>query len=141
MNLFLNRMHSDRNKSGDSLQARSRNKLRSKVGETITETLVALLVAALALTMLAGAIGSASSIIMHNRMTFNTYYSENEKLMNMNSTDKGSATITISDENQQNSSFTVGVDTYTNDALSTPVTAYKVADPGTGGGFGTGGTP
>lgn len=105
-------------------------KLRSKAGETITETLVALLIAALALTMLAGAISSAATIIKHNRTVFNEYYSENEKLMRMSSTSE-KATVTITDKNGNagSNSFTVGVDTYTNSRLSTPVTAYKVTAP------------
>lgn len=48
-------------------------RLRSKAGETIAETLIATLIAALALTMLAGAIGSAARIINTSRDAMKDY--------------------------------------------------------------------
>lgn len=52
-------------------------KLRSKAGETIGETLIATLIAALALTMLAGAIGSSAKIINGSRDAMQSYRAQN----------------------------------------------------------------
>ena len=51
-------------------------KLRGKAGESIAETLIATLIAALALTMLAGAVGSAANIVTGSRKTMQTYRTE-----------------------------------------------------------------
>ena len=49
------------------MMKRIRAKLRGRAGESLAETLIATLIAALALTMLAGAIGSAARIINTSR--------------------------------------------------------------------------
>ena len=53
-------------------------KILNQIGETISETLISLLVASLALTMLAGAISSASKIITEGRQKLDRYYEANE---------------------------------------------------------------
>ena len=58
----------------DSVKRRLGAKLRSRAGESIGETLVSLLIAALALTMLAGAIASATKIITQSKAKMAEYY-------------------------------------------------------------------
>ena len=50
-----------------------KTKLRGKAGESIAETLISTLIAALALTMLAGAIGSAAKIVTGSRNAMQNY--------------------------------------------------------------------
>ncbi len=75
-----------------------RNKLNSHSGESISETLVALLIAALAMVMLAGAIGAASTIILGSRKKMKDYYDSNAGIVSMSSSETASGTITITDD-------------------------------------------
>lgn len=62
-----------------------KKKLSSQAGESIAETLVALLIAALALIMLAGAITTASGVVVRSRNVLSQYYAENEELAKLSS--------------------------------------------------------
>ena len=61
---------------------RIRKKLRGQAGETIAETLVALLISVLALTMLAGAVSTASRIITQSEERMKDYYSATDDMVN-----------------------------------------------------------
>lgn len=110
----------------ERLKEKLKKKLGSRVGESIAETLVALLIGALALTMLAGAITSASNMIRHNRDALDNYYDKADAMAEASTGStgqisvKGSAGSTLS-----NKSYNV---TYVrNDAFTrTPVVAYKM---------------
>lgn len=75
-----------------------KKKLNSNSGESISETLVALLIAALAMVMLAGAIGAATSIILGSRKKMKDYYDSNIGIVAMNGSTTASGSITITDD-------------------------------------------
>ena len=104
------------------LIARLKSKLGNKAGETIAETLVSLLIAALALTMLAGAIMSASNMIRSSRKALNKYYQN----VNALTVISGDSTGKISFEGSGFSGATYNVTYVKNgDFSQTPVVAYK----------------
>lgn len=77
-----------------TIHASVKNKIKNRCGETIAETLIALLIAALALTMLAGAISYAFTLIRNSRRNLEAYY---DTANNMASLSGGSSkTVTIS---------------------------------------------
>lgn len=96
-------------------------KLRDRAGESLSETLVALLISAFALVMLAGAIATASRIVMVSRDKLEHYYDENENLATMETSD-GTLTMKFS-----NSTVKIPVYYYENDVFGTnkTVVAYK----------------
>ncbi len=113
------------------------NKIKNNAGETIGETLIALLIAALALTMLAGALSSATSIILRGKTVMQDYYEANNRLAERNDAAKtGKLTVTISDNagalgslsSEDEIKMTVeDVPYYSNDELGrTPVIYYSL---------------
>lgn len=74
------------------MKRRALNKLRSRAGESLVETLVALLVSALALTMLAGAVTTATRIIEASDKKMNEYYANNNLLAQRAAPPAGSLT-------------------------------------------------
>ena len=100
------------------MRAKMRTKLRSRTGETIAETLIALLISALALTMLAGAISTAASLVMKSNRQMALYY-ENDNLVATQSETGAPTTVMIGEQE-----YTVSY--YTNNAFAgTPVVSYK----------------
>lgn len=101
-----------------------KKKLNSQSGESLAETLVSLLIAALALVMLAGAMTTASNVVMKSRDKLggeNGYYSKTENLVKMESTTSNTVEINGTGLNQS-----VEIEYDVNDAFSkTPVIAYK----------------
>lgn len=102
-----------------------KKKLHSRAGESITETLIALLIAALALTMLAGAMMTASGLVTRSKEKLegeNGYYANSEKLVKMESGTDGTITIKGSGLNDQ----TISIKYEKNTTFgNTPVVAYK----------------
>lgn len=117
------------------MRAKMRTKLRSRTGETIAETLIALLISALALTMLAGAISTAASLVIKSNRQMSKYYSADQKLVEQDTTsdDEGytyisgnTATITDSESGTVSQTFPE-VKGYQNNAFSgIPVMAYSI---------------
>lgn len=121
-------------------------KIKNNAGETIGETLIALLIAALALTMLAGALSSATSIILRGKTAMQEYYEANNRLAErIDAAKTGTLTVTIADKagalgsssSEDEIEMTVeDVPYYSNDELgSAPViyyslTSYTTTDDG-----------
>lgn len=101
-----------------------RTKLRSPRGETLGEVLVALLVAALAITMLAGAIGVSTRLVINSKEKMTEYYNKNSAISDgIGTSDEGSVsfgTTKLIDNNIE-----VSVKFYTNDTFeANSVVAY-----------------
>ena len=106
------------------------NRINSQVGESISETLISLLIAALALVMLAGAISSASGVILKSKDKLDKYYSANEKSDGVVKMTGGSSVvsdgITITDTSNSISPQSFQITYYKNDEFSSkPVVAYQ----------------
>lgn len=103
------------------MRDRMRAKLRGNAGETIGETLVALLISALALVMLAGAISSASKIVLDSKAAMAEYYAGDSAMES-----SGTDTITIADESG-NTVFSAPVSCRYNkkSGETTPVISYE----------------
>ena len=119
------------------MRAKMRTKLRSRTGETIAETLIALLISALALTMLAGAISTAASLVIKSNRQMSKYYSADKKLVEQNAEtdDEGYTyisdnTVTIQQSGSESGTGSQqfeGVKVYQNNAFSgIPVMAYSI---------------
>lgn len=104
-----------------------KQKVCSRAGESIAETMVALLIAALALTMLAGAVTSASKMINTGRERLDNYYTQTNEMVTF--TDGRTMVNGITIKGSGGSKFSQ--DSYTivyvkNSAFSgTPVVSYK----------------
>ena len=114
-----------------------KGKLYSCAGETIAETLVALLISALALTMLAGAIGTANRIITRSETQMQAYYQANNALATPGSNAKkakkvttGTAAVSV-DKTIVNETGGFSVSYTRNDVFGgKPVVAYAKAKEG-----------
>ena len=74
-----------------------KNKIRNQAGETIAETLVALLIAALALTMLAGAVTTASGMVLKSKDRIDKYQDRVEAAVTASTSPTGDTTIAFAD--------------------------------------------
>ena len=109
-----------------------KKKLKSQSGESLAETLVSLLIAALALVMLAGAMSTASGVILKSRDKLDKYYSANEedsgivKMASEGAIVNGGITIADTETTDMISSQSFKITYYKNDEFgNTPVVAYK----------------
>lgn len=110
-------------------------KLKSRSGESIAETLLAVLVAALALTMLAGMITAAVSMVKKSEEKMDDYYRESWKLEQIEEAGDDADTLNLSITGTDGITIS-GIKVYSakNETFQkTPVTAYRPAN-GTGGG-------
>lgn len=103
-------------------------KLRSRGGESIAETLIALLISSLALVMLAGAVSSATSVVLQSKTTMTDYYKKDSGIVKRDGT---AATVNMllkdTSADAPLAEQTISVDYYKNDTFSSkPVYAYTV---------------
>ena len=100
-------------------------RLRSNSGESFAETLVSLLISVLALTMLAGAISTASGLITKSRTKIDSYQDNIEAVIAAESVGiKGTVTI----EKELTDTINIApldIVFYSTDFGSTPVGIYK----------------
>lgn len=112
----------------ESFITRIKERLCSQKGESIGETLVSLLIAALALVMLAGAMTSASNIIISSRNKLESYYDANESLAKRESGTPMVNTLKLEDTSGAVSSQTITVSYYQNTVFSDkPVVVYDIS--------------
>ena len=113
-----------------------RKKLKNQAGESLAETLVSLLIAALALVMLAGAISSASGVIIKSRDKLDKYYSANEENDGVVRMASGGTpgSMKMTDSSGVVQDKTINIIYFKNDEFAkTPVVAYKYNPSETGG--------
>lgn len=100
-------------------------RLRSNSGESFAETLVSLLISVLALTMLAGAISTASGLITKSRTKIDSYQDNIEAVIAAES-DGITGTVTIEKELTDTINIApLDIVFYSTDFGSTPVGIYK----------------
>lgn len=134
-------MDADRDESirlrGDGcMMEKIRKKLKNQAGESLAETLVSLLIAALALVMLAGAISSASGVIIKSRDKLDKYYSANEENDGVVRMASGGTpgSMKMTDSSGLVQDKTINIIYFKNDEFAkTPVVAYKYNPSETGG--------
>ena len=134
-------MDADRDESirlrGDGcMMEKIRKKLKNQAGESLAETLVSLLIAALALVMLAGAISSASGVIIKSRDKLDKYYSANEENDGVVRMASGGTpgSMKMTDSSGLVQDKTINIIYFKNDEFAkTPVVAYKSNPSETGG--------
>lgn len=102
-------------------------RLRSNSGESFAETLVSLLISVLALTMLAGAISTASGLITKSRTKIDSYQDNIEAVIAAESVGiTGTGTVTIEKELTDTINIApLDIVFYSTDFGSTPVGIYK----------------
>ncbi len=118
------------------MMKRLSKKLKNRAGESLAETLVSLLIAALALVMLAGAISSASGVIIKSRDKLDKYYSANEEESGVVKMAGGgsSGAVKMTDSSGVLSEQSYGITYYKNNEFAkTPVVAYKYTPTEAGG--------
>ena len=109
-------------------------KVKNRSGETIAETLVALLIAALALTMLAGAITTATGIITRSSKKIDAYFNDaNANLVEMQDINKiktGSVVLTEENAGASSLSQTISVNYGESNMLNTnnPVISFRIKE-------------
>ena len=102
-----------------------KKKLNNRSGESISETLVALLISALALVMLAGAITSASRVIIKSRDKLDQYYDNIDASLSSAGTGGETATI-VGGEGSAVQSKDYEITYYQNDEFgNVPVIIYN----------------
>ena len=111
-------------------------KLRSKKGESIGEVLVALLISSLGLTLLAGMITSAKSVLDRSKTKMDSYNGNIATLVKHTSDIRftGDVSIKVKEQGGEYKTWDFTVDTsaanvnyyVTSDFQSTPVVAYSV---------------
>lgn len=100
-------------------------RLRSNSGESFAETLVSLLISVLALTMLAGAISTASGLITKSRTKIDSYQDNIEAVIAAESVGN-TGTVTIEKELTDTINIApLDIVFYSTDFGSTPVGIYK----------------
>lgn len=100
-------------------------RLRSNSGESFAETLVSLLISVLALTMLAGAISTASGLITKSRTKIDSYQDNIEAVIAAESVEN-TGTVTIEKELTDTINIApLDIVFYSTDFGSTPVGIYK----------------
>ena len=104
------------------MKGRIARKLRSRAGESIAETLIGLLIASLALVMLAGAIATATRLVLTSKDKMDRYYLA-DGAMASHDGDSTRASVTLTDGSVTQM---VPVEIYTNNVFASPVYAYTV---------------
>lgn len=119
---------------GDAdMKGRIARKLKSRAGESIAETLIGLLIASLALVMLAGAISTATRLVVTSKAKMDSYYVADGSLaQRADSARAGNiATVTLTGESmtqaiQTDPEHGTSIQAYKNDTFeSTPVYSYS----------------
>lgn len=116
------------------LLAQIRNRICNNSGETIGETLVSLLIAALALTMLAGAVGTATNIILMSRSKLQRYYDNCDDIVSVQSgisdPDTGTIYMTVTGDTLADPGQKQEVELYVNDEKfgNIQIAAYRIAE-------------
>ena len=104
-------------------------KLRSRAGESIGETLVALLISALALMMLAGAVSTATNVVMKSKTTMSEYYQKDNQLANASGGNDLTVTLTDTSTEGTPSPQVISANYKLNDVLGVQVVAYAAPTP------------
>lgn len=111
---------------GDAdMKHRIARKLKSRAGESIAETLIGLLIASLALVMLAGAIATATRLVLTSKDKMDGYYEADGNMATRSDDTKNSSPIEIT-LTDGTVTQTVPVEIYTNNVFANPVYAYTV---------------
>jgi len=107
------------------MKHRIARRLKSRAGESIAETLIGLLIASLALVMLAGAIATATRLVLTSKDKMDRYYEADGNMATRSDDTKNSSPIEIT---QTGGTVTqrVPVEIYTNNVFANPVYAYTV---------------
>ena len=110
---------------GDAdMKHRIARRLKSRAGESIAETLIGLLIASLALVMLAGAIATATRLVLTSKDKMDRYYeADGAMASHVSASARSSVTLTDADGTVNQ---TVPVEIYTNNVFANPVYAYTV---------------
>lgn len=106
------------------MKDRMARKLKSRAGESIAETLIGLLIASLALVMLAGAIATATRLVLTSKDKMDRYYlADGAMASHDGASTRSSVKLTDADGTVNQ---TMHVEIYTNNVFANPVYAYTV---------------
>lgn len=106
------------------MKHRIARRLKSRAGESIAETLIGLLIASLALVMLAGAIATATRLVLTSKDKMDRYYEADGNMATRTGGTEGPS-IEIT-QTGGSVTQTVPVEIYTNNVFANPVYAYTV---------------